>query len=951
MSHRPREMWHTMKVAEVEKRLKTNQETGLGHKVCRTRLERFGRNELFLPEPRSVKSCARRILTDPSLLVLVFVCLIALCFARFATALAILFVLAVSCTVSIVAYVKTNRIKETMSSYSAPRVRVVRGGQVLLCEASSVVPGDVLLLGKGDVVPCDARLVSSSDFCVLTYVCDKNGAVSYAMTRKEAAEVYDASATVPPLKRINMVYAGSVVHRGSARAIVTETGEHTYIAMQAGSNALAMQVGDPSYLTPMRKYMNRYCLIMCALVLPVTLIGILAAKGQTDLLDVLLLALSLVVSCMSEQLVSMGRVICACAVIRASLNVNEKNAAIIKNYRAIDSLSCVDELFLFGRTAISDGKLHPYAVYTADALFIGQKMKTPTVAYLYEMVYFYEHCAESAEYRHQFEDNAAWRSSVRELGDMLGFDRASADIRTVFLKPLEASSAWVEVSLRRGANVADRHFRVHRCLEPEPLLQCNARCIDGKVVSLDGAQCQTLFDIFCQLKNQGTEVCAYIREEGGLTIFEGLLSFREAYAPEIPGALRQLEENHVRVSLFLPEEGKYHLNYLLASGWIDSGKDAVSASRLYAAGKTLADVFDKKRVFFGFPDEAIEEQIKKCRAEGKVTASLGLRHGESPLMTPADICLSCEMRTYRSSASEQAPQELTDMLSVEECDQSVRRNADVLIRRAGTEGGGLAGIYHAILTARSIHYRMMLAMQYLLVAQLLRMTVVILPLLFGTLMVSPTLLLVSGVWIDLAYVLICAFHHCDPEMLREVPDYRRFFKSPLRSRPDWLCATLICGAFTVLTAWILSGTNTLPSGQGLELYTFLSLFATQTCLLFCLLRTTGNFSGHWRSYASSLVILGAVLMLLAPIFLIPPIARVFCAGGLSIFLLVCALLAPLYLVGGYFLCQTYRRKLVRRLRVYFRGIRRWIVKLRRSRAYTDGRKDAAPGQASKQNKK
>ena len=45
--------------------------------------------------------------------------------------------------------------------------------------------------------------------------------------------------------------------------------------------------------------------------------------------------------------------------------------------------------------------------------------------------------------------------------------------------------------------------------------------------------------------------------------------------------------------------------------------------------------------------------------------------------------------------------------------------------------------------AHAPYFRMMLAMQYLLVAQLLRMTVVILPLLFGSVMISPSLLLID----------------------------------------------------------------------------------------------------------------------------------------------------------------------------------------------------------------
>lgn len=921
----PMEQWHTMSIDEIQARLKTDAEHGLSPKIARRRLERFGRNELFLPEPRSLKACILRILSDTSLLVLAFICLIALFFGRFATSLTVLFVLAVSCAVSVAAYLKTNRIKEAMSSYSAPRVRVVRGDRVLLCDAASIVPGDVLLLREGDVVPCDARLISSSpDFCVLTYHCDERGKVSYYPSPKDAGVVYGRQDNEPILKRANMVFAAAVVHQGEARAIVTETGEATLIASEQGPHPLAMPVGDPGYLSPMRKYMNRYSIIMCALILPVTIIGIFAGRGSVDILDVLLLTVSLVVSSMSEQLLSMGRIVCACAVIRASYASNKENAAIIKNYAALDSLCHVDDLFLLGRTALSDGHLHPYAAYTAQGLFIGHKLKNPAVSQMYETVYRYERCIEQNGLIYEQQENAEeWISGVHQLGDLLSFDRASADIRTLSLRPVEVAPEWVEVVMRPTAeNAAERRFRIHRCTQPEPLLRCNASNKGGKTVALDESERKMLFDIFCRLKNQGTEVCAYLREERGYVIFEGILSFREAFDPGLRETRRQLDESHVRISLFLPEEGNYYLNYLLSAGWIDSESEVVSASRVAAVGKTLADVFDKKRVFLGFSDEEIAEQIRLCRDMGRTTASLGLRHGDSPAMTPANICFSCESRQYSSDAPNEASIEPLALQAIDECDQSVRRNADVLIRRAGPDGGGLSGIANAIYTARAISFRMMLTMQYLLVAQLLRVTLVALPLLLGWLTISPALLLISGVWVDLAYILVCAFHHCSLDVLRAPPDHDRFFKSPLRSRPDWVCATLICGAFTTLAGWILKGTGVAPQGNGLQLYIFLALLAAQTCLLLCLLRVAGSFAGNWKAHASSLLILLVLLGILCPILLISPIDAWFGAGGMSVLIVVFSLFAPLYLLGSYFISLSYRPKFMRVIRETFGKIGR-----------------------------
>lgn len=908
--------WHTMTIDQVEKHLKTDRHKGLTPKICRTRLERFGRNDLFVPEPISVKRCVTRILSDTSLLVLAFICLVALCFGRFQAALTVLFVLAVSCAVSIIAFVKTNRIKETMSGHSAPRVRVMRGGQELFCDASGVVPGDVLLLSEGDVLPCDARLVASDDgFCVLTYRFDEQGEFSYVPTHKDADIIYEKNDDTSVFERANMVYAGSVVQKGAALAIVTETGVATCLAHHMGSHSLAMQVGDPVYLRPLRRYMNRYSIVMCALILPVTIFGIFAGKGNLDVFDVLLLILSLVVSSMSEQALSMGRIICACSIIRSSYGTDRKDSAIIKNYKALDTLSRVDELFLFGKAALSDGHMHPYAAYTPEGLSIGHKMKNSAVAQLYETVYRYERCIAENGITHEDDtiNAVGWATAVDELGDLLAFDRARADIRTVSLTPVPVAPEWVEVTMRRLNDQSERHFRLHRCTQPEPLLRCNASNKGGKTVSLDNHERQALFDVFCHLKNQGTDVCAYVREERGYVIFEGILACREAFSPALREVRRNLEESHVRVSLFLSEEGAPPVNYLMSAGWIETEKEVVYASSIRESGKTLADVFGKKRVFLGFTEKEIIEQATICRENGKLTASLGLRHGETPMSNPADVCFCCEPRSYNANLINEPIVDPVPVLLADECDQSARRSADVLIKRAGPEGGGLSGIAGAIFTARSISFRMMLTLQYLLVAQMLRVTLVIVPLLFGWLTISPALLLISGVWVDLAYILICAVHHCSHDVLREAPDHDRFFKAPLRSRPDWVVATVVCGLFTVLSAWIMKGIGAAPQNDGLSIYMFLSLLSAQTCLLFCLLRTAGSFAKRLRAHLSAILILLVLLAMLAFVVFIPPVAKWFGASGMSPLIVLISLFSPLYLLGSYFLSMSYRPKLMRSL--------------------------------------
>lgn len=914
-----RENWHRMTPDEVERRMKTDRNTGLEPKICHSRLNRFGKNTLFSPIKTEAKLCVRTVLTDPSLLVLVLICIIALFFRRFSTALSVLLILLLSTAVTAATLIKSNRIKEAMSSYSAPKARLLRGGQLMFADASTVVPGDILLLEKGDIIPCDARLLQSSDdFTVLTYLRDDKKRESYVLTKKDAAYVYGENEERHVLKRVNMVYVGGVVHTGCATAVVTETGKDTYLGSVAGPHCLASDVGEPWFLSSLQRHMNRYSLWMCAALLPITVIAVLVGRGRTDIFDILLLVFSLVASAMNEQLGAMGRMICACGVIRASMETTGDSAAIIKNYRSLDDLSKVQELFLMGDTAISDGVLHPYTAYVGDVLYHGKNLDDPAVHSLYELAYLYEQAIRKQPMPYFGDAQRPLTTGLNELGRLLSYDAESLAIRTAFLPSYTHRDRGVKAAIRSlgqpGEWERGGRFTIFRTTDPDEISGCQYYRRGGEDIPMGEKEHLLMIHIYRQLVDQGAYVVCYFREQEGAKIFEGFLAFREHFDQGAQEMRRRLTENGVRVSLFLSDESRHTLNHLLNSGWIESEQEVVRASEARQNGGLLR-FFRGRRVFLGFSEEEIVSLIGKVRESGRVTASLGLRHGEAPLMNPADICFSCDISDYSpDAATEHRFVPLADdNVTVAQCDQSVRRNADVLIHRVDVEGGGLSGILNAIDSARSMNFRMMLAMQYLLIVQILRLTAVAVPLLFGMCIVSPAFLLLSSVVVDLGFVMVMAFYRCSSEVTREPQKEEAFFRHPIRSRPDWAVASVLCGLLLFLLAMIAHWTKMAPSGRQNCLFVFLALFLTQLTCLLCLLRTAGPINGRLQGHLVSAGLLLLTVSIVALIVIIPPFSGAFGGGRFRLPMLLLAVLPPIGLIGFFFLSCRYRASLTRKI--------------------------------------
>ena len=99
-----------------------------------------------------------------------------------------------------------------------PTAIVLRNGQPIEVQTAFLVPGDILLLKVGQRVPADARLLEAFGLEV-----DES-----SLTGESFPAAKDATAVLPSETRItdqtNMLFAGTVITRGRAKAIVTATG-------------------------------------------------------------------------------------------------------------------------------------------------------------------------------------------------------------------------------------------------------------------------------------------------------------------------------------------------------------------------------------------------------------------------------------------------------------------------------------------------------------------------------------------------------------------------------------------------------------------------------------------------------------------------------------------------------------------------------------------------------
>ncbi|WP_159451415.1 cation-translocating P-type ATPase [Demequina sp. NBRC 110054] len=271
-----RTAWWTLTSSEAVEARGSGPE-GLTGAQAQTRLAEHGPNELTAAKPPSVWRMALNQLADPMNLMLVGVCIVSAVIAETSTAIMIGLLVIANVWSGAAQERKAQASVDALATMQVPMVRVRRDGAVTEVPAAEVVPGDVLELEAGDIVPADARLLRSSTL----------EAQEAALTGESAPVEKSADASLdsdtPLGDRVTMVYQNTSVTRGTATAVVVETGMGTEMGAIA-----TMLTGVERVQSPLQKELGSLTKVIGAVawgaVAVIVLLGLRRGDSFSDLM-------------------------------------------------------------------------------------------------------------------------------------------------------------------------------------------------------------------------------------------------------------------------------------------------------------------------------------------------------------------------------------------------------------------------------------------------------------------------------------------------------------------------------------------------------------------------------------------------------------------------------------------------------------------------------------------
>ncbi len=284
-------VWHALAASAALERLGCDAATGLSSQAVAQRSAEHGPNALPESKKRSLVLVFLRQFKSPLIYILFVAAALAAGMGHWGDAAVILGVVLVNALIGTYQEGRAERSMAALRRLSALQVRVLRDGQEQAIPARELVPGDLLVLAAGDAIGADARLIEQASL-----------AVAEAALTGESVPV---NKRLPPLPeatgladRRNMVFSGTHVTAGRARAVVTAIGTHTEVG---GIARLTEGAEEPKTPLELRIAQFGHYLVAAAVGLFVIVMALGLLRGL-PLADVMLVAISQMVSMVPEGL-------------------------------------------------------------------------------------------------------------------------------------------------------------------------------------------------------------------------------------------------------------------------------------------------------------------------------------------------------------------------------------------------------------------------------------------------------------------------------------------------------------------------------------------------------------------------------------------------------------------------------------------------------------------------
>lgn len=570
------------------------------------------------------------------------------------------------------------RATDALNNMLPTYVEVIRSGKKKQVDSKNLVPGDVFVLQAGNSIPADARILSASSMQVDQSALNGESVPESKTTKYDPGEGEYAES--------NLVYSGTTVGAGNARAIAFATGMNT----EFGRIASLTQKQEKTS-SPLTAELNRLTKQISIIAITIGVIFFIAAIFfvKYPLAKAFIFALGMIVAFIPEGLLPTVTLSLAQGVKRMA-----KKHALVKELNSVETLGettviCSDKTGTLTQNQMTIHYLWtPAGEYqvTGNGYVNNGKVEFNKQQLWYEENPDLHKLVQIAALDNDttVEPNknggkpkilgTPTEASLIVMAQKAGFDKQKVLVKYPRLRELPFDSERKRMStIHRWNDTQDIIFT--KGAYSDTIKQCDRIQVNGQVRKMTQADLIRTKKANADYASRGLRSMALayriIDQDTDINkidiahaeqhlIFVGLATMSDPPRPEIYDAVKRCHQAKIRIIMVTGDSKLTAKSVAVKIGITSDKARVISGTELnQMSDEELRQVLQGEVIFARVAPEQKYRIVKNCQANGEIVASTGDGVNDAPALKQADIGIAMGM-TGTDVAKDAANMILTD---------------------------------------------------------------------------------------------------------------------------------------------------------------------------------------------------------------------------------------------------------------------------------------------------
>ncbi len=645
---------HSFSIEELLESFQTNAESGITNLEAVKRNKEFGLNSYKAQKQKSILLMFLQQFTNPIVYLLLFGIAVSVYFKDYVEAVAIAVVIIINAIIGFLMELQARNSMNALKAMDVIHSKIIRDGKTQEINSENITIGDIVVLEAGDIVPGDGYIIELNQLQL-----DESSLTGESLPATKISGKLPKETVMAD--QHNMVFKGTHVINGNAKAVITAISAHTQLG-----TITSLVESSKETITPLDKKLKKLSKNLIWLTLSVTLIfaitGIIQGKKWIVIIKT---SIALSIAAFPEGLPIVATVALAYGVI-----IMAKHHVIVKKLSSVETLGSTNVILTDKTGTLTENKIFVNVVN-----FPEEKIEVTIVNN--ELIFRENKIEKSKE---NFEkiiligllcNNATIESSLntstKNLGDpieiaLLHLASTSPELSKENFKEQYkriAEEAFNSETKIMGTlhNSSGNNFVAAKGSLEHLLKKCNKIQYGSIIKNLEDEERNTILLQADKIAAKGLRVLAFAyKNDAEITkddflkelIYVGTIGFLDPPRLDIKPSIISCKKAGIKVVMITGDHPQTALNIAKKIGLIDDGEQNVITGKDLSTIKTITDEWKRKilstSVFARTTPKQKLDIAEIYQNQGNIVAMTGDGVNDAPALKKADVGIAMGLR-------------------------------------------------------------------------------------------------------------------------------------------------------------------------------------------------------------------------------------------------------------------------------------------------------------------